>query len=123
MVAMKRKSSLDGRALVCGLLVVLAGLGTGSARAEGGDQPASPPSLFEIMKSPTPSAEQAMNNAVREGVLAQPAASNECAHHTDGGMRKKRPSISTALKSVCASSKSDHEGTPAVDNRPTTDKP
>jgi hypothetical protein len=115
MVGMKRKGSLGRWAMACGLLVAFAALGTGAARAESGDQPASPPSLFELMKPSTPSAEQAISESVHDGALAPPAAGSDCARHSPGGSKKKRPSLSTALKSGCTPAKAEHDASPATD--------
>ena len=116
MADLERNGSLGGRALVCGLLAALAGLGAcGPARAENGDQSALPPSLFEITKTPVPSAERAISDAVRERALAPPpAAGKECVRHSNGAGNKKRLSISTALKNLCASGQPDHEAAPAA---------
>jgi hypothetical protein len=117
MADLERNGSLSGRALVCGLLAALAGLWVcGPARADEGDPPALPPSLFEITRTPVPSAEKAMNDAVREGALAPPAAGKECVHHSSGAKNKKRLSISTALKNLCATGQPDREAAPAADN-------
>ena len=119
MADLERSGSLGGRALVVyGLLAALAGLGMcGPARADGGDQPVLPPSLFEITRTPVPSAEKAMNDAVREGALATPpAAGKECVHHSGGAKNKKRLSIPTALKNLCAAGQPDHAAAPATDN-------
>jgi hypothetical protein len=118
MADLERNGSLGGRALVCGLLAALAGLGMcGPARADEGDQPALPPSLFEITRTPVPSADKAMNDAVREGALAPPpAGGKECVHHSGGAKNKKRLSISTALKNLCAAGQPDREAAPSADN-------
>jgi hypothetical protein len=73
------------------------------------------------MKTPTPSAEEAMNDAVREGLATPPAVAKDCAHRSGGSM-KKRPSISTALKSGCGDRKPDHGATPTTEDGPSPEK-
>lgn len=121
MASLKQTRSLGGRVLLAGFVVALSGLGTGPARVEADDRPAPPPSLFELMKPPTPSADELMNDAVREGLATSPAATKDCARHPNGAA-KKRLSISTALKSVCAHSKPDHEAPPTIEDGPSPEK-
>jgi len=121
MTGLKQTRSSGGKTLLLGLMVALAGLGIGPTRVEADDRPVPASSLFEIMKTPTPSAEEAMNDAVRDGLTTSPTATKDCARHLNHSM-KKRLSISTALKSVCMDRKPDHEAAPTTEDGPSADK-
>jgi len=121
MTGLKRTRSSGGKAVLVGLMVAFAGLGTGPASVKADDRPAPSSSLFEITKTPTPSAEEAMNEAIRDGLTTSPAATKDCAHRPNHST-KKRLSISTALKSVCADRKPDHEAAPTTEDGPSADK-
>ncbi len=120
MIGLRQTRSLDAKTLLVGFVVALAGLGTGPARVDADDR-TTPSSLFELMKTPTPSADEAMNDALRDGLAIPPAATKDCARRPNGSM-KKRLSISTALKSVCVNGKSDHEAAPTTENGPSPEK-
>ena len=120
MIGSKQTRSSGAKTLLVGFVVALAGLGTGSARVAADDR-TTPPSLFELMKTPTPSAEQAMNDALRDGLATPPAATKDCARRPNGST-KKRLSISTALKSVCVDRKPDHEAAPTPEDGPSPEK-
>lgn len=121
MVCLNQTRSSGGKTLLVGLIVALAGLGIGPTRVKADDRAVPSSSLFEIMKPPTPSAEEAMNDAIRDGLTASPAATKDCARRPNHSM-KKRLSISTALKSVCVDRKPDHEAAPTTDDGPSADK-
>jgi len=121
MTGLKQTRSSGGKTLLLGLMVALAGLGIGPTRVKADDRPVPASSLFEIMKTPTPSAEEAMNDAVRDGLTTSPTATKDCARHPNHSM-KKRLSISTALKSVCMDRKPDHEAAPTTEDGPSADK-
>lgn len=120
MIALKQTRPLGGKTLLAGLVVALAGLGTGHARVDADDR-TTPPALFELMKTPTPSAEEAMNDALRDGLATPPAAPKDCARRPNASM-KKRLSISTALKSVCVDRKPDHDTAPTTEDGPSPEK-
>jgi hypothetical protein len=119
MIGLTHMRSLGGKIVLVGFVVALAGLGTDPVRVDA-DDPTPPPSLFELMKTPTPSAEEAMNDALREGLATPRAATKDCAHPK--GSMKKRLSISTALKSACVDRKPDHEAAPTTEDRPSPEK-
>ena len=121
MTGLNQTRSSGGKAVLVGLIVAFAGLGSGPASVKADDRPAPSPSLFEITKTPTPSAEEAMNEAIRDGLTTSPAATKDCAHRPNHST-KKRLSISTALKSVCADRKPDHETAPTTEDGPSADK-
>src|SRR5215475_5826633 len=116
MIGLAHMRSLGGKIVLVGFVVALAGLGTDPVRVDADD----PPPLFELMKTPTPSAEEAMNDALREGLATPRAATKDCAHPK--GSMKKRLSISTALKSACVDRKLDHEAAPTTEDRPSPEK-
>ena len=119
MIGLTHMRSLGGKIVLVGFVVALAGLGTDPVRVDA-DDPTPPPSLFELMKTPTPSAEEAMNDALREGLATPRAATKDCAHPK--GSMKKRLSISTALKSACVDRKPDHEAAPTTEDRPSPEQ-
>ena len=121
MTGLRETHSAGGKTLLVGLMVALAGLGIGPTEVQADDRAAPSSSLFEIMKTPTPSAEEAMNDAIRDGLTTSPAATKDCARRPNHSM-KKRLSISTALKSVCVDRKPDHEAAPTTEDGPSADK-
>jgi len=121
MTGLQRTRSSGGKTLLVGLMVALAGLGIGPTRVKADDRAAPSSSLFEIMKTPTPSAEEPMNDAVREGLTTSPTATKDCARRSNHSM-KKRLSISTALKSACMDRKPDHEAAPTTEDGASADK-
>ena len=121
MTGLKQTRSSGGKTLLVAFVVVLAGLGIGPASVKADDRAAPSSSLFEITKTPTPSAEEAMNEAIRDGLTTSPAAAKDCARRPSHST-KKRLSVSTALKSVCADRKPDHEGAPTTEDGPSADK-
>src|SRR5262250_822108 len=68
MTVLKQRRSSGGKTVLVGLMVAFAGLGIGPASVKADDRAAPSSSLFEITKPPTPSAEEAMNDAIRDGV-------------------------------------------------------
>src|SRR5262249_51024016 len=121
MTGLKRRRSLRGATLLVGFTVALAGFGITPPRVGADDRPASAPSILEMMKTPAPSAEEGMNDAVRDGLATSPAASKDCARHPNGSA-KKRLSISTALKSACADRKHGHEAAPTTEDGSSSEK-
>jgi hypothetical protein len=120
MTGLKQTRSSGGKIILVGLMVALSGL-IGPASVKADDRAAPSSSLFEITKTPTPSAEEAMNDAIRDGLTTSPAAAKDCARRPSHST-KKRLSVSTALKSVCADRKPDHEGAPTTEDGPSADK-
>ena len=99
------------RALVVGLLAMLAGWGMSSvARAEDAQPPSAPPVILTLPGRPIESSDKALTEAVRDSIKApKPSPAQEWVLQPDGSMLNTRTGLSMVVRNICAPGDMDHE--------------